>query len=226
MSSLKRYRTGLVNPASNAPPVRNTRYASRHTGSRSGTKQLETGCTIRSKDSSAKTPRSAMSPSMVSIARPSREATSRSCSSCRGELSKTTTSAPAAARIGPCWPPPEARQRTLAPARSGYHSGGTARVGVSTICHWPPRAAAISSDPTGTVHRLPLSTSASQARRLSSRMLSFTRTPQSMFRKPRAYRTALPAMWTRSSTRRQASSPPRSETCRAARSVVPRIAAQ
>ena len=47
-------------------------------------------------------PRSRMSPSTVLMARRSLAATCSSRASCRGELSNTVTSAPAAASTGPC----------------------------------------------------------------------------------------------------------------------------
>src|SRR5207248_1721778 len=81
--------------------------------------------TIRPNRASANPDRSAILPRTVSIARPSRSATPRSRTSCSGLLSKTIIFAPAAARIGPCWPPPPARQSTSSPTRGGNQSPGT-----------------------------------------------------------------------------------------------------
>ncbi len=67
---------------------------------------------------SSKALRSRMSPRTVRSSSPSRAATIWSWPSWRGELSNTVTRAPAAARIGPCWPPPEARHNTSLPVRS------------------------------------------------------------------------------------------------------------
>ncbi|MBI3882155.1 MAG: hypothetical protein HY301_19105, partial [Verrucomicrobia bacterium] len=69
-----------------------------------------------------------------------------------GELSKTVTTAPAAASTGPCWPPPAARQSVGVPVSGGNHSIGTGFVGVSRSSNWPVRARAITSLPTGSVH--------------------------------------------------------------------------
>ena len=106
----------------------------------------------------------------VAKSSPSRRATWRSCANCCGELSNTVTAAPAPARIGPCCPPPLARQSTRAPASSPNHARGTGRVGVSTTCHSPRRAAAMTSGSTGTVHWLCRSTALSQAVLLYARM--------------------------------------------------------
>jgi len=104
-----------------------------------------------------------MSPWTVRNSSDSRSATSRSCASCAGELSKTVTLAPAAAKTGACCPPPEARHRTSAPSISGNHARGTGFVFVSKTSHRPRRAASITSGPTGTVHWFPASTSLSHA---------------------------------------------------------------
>ena len=118
--------SGFMNPASRMPPGRSTRNDSRQTGASSGQNTFDTGLNTTSKLASGKAPRSRMSPSTVRIASPSRAATSSSRPSCRGELSNTVTSAPAAASTGPCWPPPEARHSTAAPASSaGNQSRGT-----------------------------------------------------------------------------------------------------
>src|SRR5215212_5093889 len=84
-------------------------------GLTSGTNRLETGWKTRSKLPSAKAERSRMSHWMVSRSNSSRSATNLSCASCLGELSSTVTLAPATAKVGACWPPPEARHRTSAP---------------------------------------------------------------------------------------------------------------
>ena len=106
--------------------MRSTRDASRQTGARSGQNTFDTGLNTTSKLASGKALRSRMSPSTVVMASPSRAATSSSRASCRGELSKTVTRAPAAASTGPCWPPPEARPSSGTPARSaGNQSRGT-----------------------------------------------------------------------------------------------------
>src|SRR5882762_7319056 len=157
-----------MKPASNTPRGRSTRYASRHTGRTSGTNEFKHGWTIRSKLASSNG-RSAMSPSTVVMLRPSRSATIRSCPSWRGELSSTVTRAPAAARTGPCWPPPEARASTSRPLSGGNQARGTGRVGVSRTSHSPRRAAAMVPGETGTVQRLPFETCWSQAWRLSER---------------------------------------------------------
>ena len=107
-----------------------------------------------------------MSPSTLVMVRPSRRATTWSCSSWRGELSSTVTRAPAAARIGACWPPALARPSTCSPASGGYHERGTGFVGVSTSSHSPRRAAAIAVASTGTVQRFARWTSPSHALRL------------------------------------------------------------
>jgi hypothetical protein len=137
-------------------------------GLTSGTNRLETGWKTRSKLPSAKAERSRMSHWMVSSSNSSRSATNLSCASCLGELSSTVTLAPAAAKVGACWPPPEARHRTSAPAISGNHDRGTGFVSVSKTSHCPRRAASITSGPTGTDHGLPSSTCLSQAPRLYS----------------------------------------------------------
>ena len=155
-----------MNPASIAPPGRSTRNASRQTGRTSGTNMFEQGWTIRSNRASGKADRSAMSPWTTCKARPSRSATMRSWASWLGLLSKTVTLAPAAARVGPCCPPPLARQRTSVPSRGGNQSAGTGLVGVKTIDQSPRRARPMASGPTGTVHGLPRSTWRSHARRL------------------------------------------------------------
>ena len=64
--------------------------------------------------------------------------------------SNTVTSAPNAARIGACCPPPPARQSTFCFANSGPDADsnqdlGTALVGVTRILHCPSRAAWICS---------------------------------------------------------------------------------
>jgi len=101
-SMSKMNKSGFMNPASNTPAGRKTRQHSRQTGARSGQNRFDTGLKTRSKRPSTKAPRSRMSPSTVLMARPSRAATSSSRPSCLGELSNTVTSAPAAARTGPC----------------------------------------------------------------------------------------------------------------------------
>jgi hypothetical protein len=107
-----------------------------------------------------------MSPAKVCRSSPSRSATSRSCASCAGELSSTVTRAPAAANVGPCCPPPEARQRISSPfISSGNHSRGTGFCSVSSTDHTPRRAASMISGPTGLVHSFPRPTSLSHARR-------------------------------------------------------------
>jgi hypothetical protein len=166
-STSKMYRSGLVKPVSSRPAGRSTRKHSRQTGARSGQNVFDTGLKTRSKLESAKALRSRMSPSTVLIVRPSLAATSSSRPSCRGELSNTVTSAPAAARTGPCWPPPEARQSTAAPARpTGNQSRGTGSYPMRTTDQSPDLAREMTSGPTGAVHSLPRSTSRSQAARL------------------------------------------------------------
>src|SRR5262249_5522734 len=99
----------------------------------------------------------------------------------RGELSNTVTSAPAAASTGPCWPPPEARQRTEVPLRSaGNQSRGTGSYPMSTTDQSPVRARAVTSGPTGRVHSLPRSTSRSQAARLCATGSRFSATAASL----------------------------------------------
>ncbi len=78
-----------------------------------------------------------MSPWTVAMFKPSRSATIRSCASCAGELSRSVTRAPAAARIGACCPPADARHRTSSPLSSGNHAAGTGLLGVSNTCHSP-----------------------------------------------------------------------------------------
>ncbi len=163
----KMYKSGLVNPVSSKPAGRSTRKHSRQTGARSGQKTFDTGLKTRSKLLSAKALRSRMSPSTVLMTRPSRAATSSSRASCRGELSNTVTSAPAAASTGPCCPPPEARHSTEVPLMSaGNQSRGTGSYPMSTTDQSPARARAVTSGPTGRVHSFPRSTSRSQAARL------------------------------------------------------------
>ena len=108
-----------------------------------------------------------MSPSTSVRSSWSRRATNASWASCRGDASSSVTWAPAAARMGACWPPPPARQSTRASSRGANQSAGTGRVSVSRIDHEPARAAATTSDETTFVYGLePSSTAASHAARL------------------------------------------------------------
>jgi hypothetical protein len=104
-----------------------------------------------------------MSPSTVRIFRESRTATDLSVSSINGELSKTVTSAPAAAKIGPCTPPPEAKQSIFKPSSGGNHSRGTGIQGVRLTCQLPAFACLITSGPAGIVYLFPYFTLLSQA---------------------------------------------------------------
>ncbi len=110
-----------------------------------------------------------MSPSTTSTCNPSRLATRQSCSSCFGELSKTVTWAPAAARTGACCPPADARQSVGVPLSSGNHAMGTGLPGVSNISNLPRRASATVSVLTVRVHRFPSSTFLFHAARLCDR---------------------------------------------------------
>ena len=149
-------------------PRRSTRKASRHTGRTSGTKQFE----ARMHDEIEAAVREHLEVRHVTQDRRNWEAVPLGHPRIAVQLFRRIVEdgnvAPAAARIGACCPPPDARQRTWRPATSS-HSRGTGLVGVSTISHRPLRAASIASGDTGTVHSLPCSTSASQAMRLCSR---------------------------------------------------------
>lgn len=91
-------------------------------------------------------------------------ATNSSFASCSFEMSKLVTLAPAAARTGACWPPPDARQSTRLPSTPSNQVGGTHRFGVRITFQWPLRAFLIVDSSTGRHHGLdPLRDSASHA---------------------------------------------------------------
>ncbi len=177
------------------PPGRNTRKHSRQTGRMSGTNTFEHGWNIMSKDWSGNLVRSVISPSWRSSASPSRSATALSCESCAGELSKTETSAPAAAKTGACWPPADARARSRRPFNSPNHDRGTGLLGVSTTVQSPRLARAITSLETGTVHGFPRATCRSHASRLCRGMSMLTppaqpssqRSTRAKFSQPHSY---------------------------------------
>jgi hypothetical protein len=155
-----------MNPESSTPFGRRTRKHSFQTGRTSGTNTFEAGWKTRSNCSSSKQERSAISPCTQASNKPSLPATSWSLASCSSERSKLTTFAPAADKIGACWPPAEARQRTRLPAMLPNQGRGTGSRGVKMICQSPDCARRMVSESTGLHHALPSLDSLFQARRL------------------------------------------------------------
>jgi len=162
-----------MNPASNRPPGRNTRAHSRQIGRISAANTLETGLKMRSNDSSPKADKSAMSPWTVSISRPCFAAVSASFSNCTSELSNEVTVAPAAAKIGTCWPPPDASANRSMPERfgnDGNHDSGTGLFGVKITDQSPALAFSKTASSNGVLHRQPSRDCKFQALRLYSTM--------------------------------------------------------
>src|SRR5699024_4096413 len=128
------------------------------------TNKIDTGLTTISKYSSSKSLRSDISPWIVLNLSPSRLATISSCSNCFFDMSVIVTSAPAAAKIGPCWPPPDAKQSIFNPDIDlGNQFLGTDFSVVTPISHTPDLLFSIISLLTDWVYLEPSSTFLFQA---------------------------------------------------------------